>query len=342
MHVHVRPRQAVSVRQSQHKLFASSALGHQTMMVLQRPVMQAARSARALPSTSLLASGVVCPLSTSLAPPSRSFSSSSHHQIERSRLVQQAEEPKKKGILGSLLHGSAKAQKEGVIEQQSHSTSVARGKYVHEIQKHKVYPGKVDEYKELIGNFYTHIANSPAYAVKLTGSWETIVGELDTFYHIFEFEGYAGYDSAQPKIAQSKEYAEFRQKVMPLIEARTSQICQEFAFWASAPPNQYGGIYELRSYTLKPGSLLEWETEWRRGLEARRKFVEPIGAWFAQIGSLHNVVHMWQYDSLESRAATRAKAWEVETWSQTVSKTVKLCYRMQADILKPLPFSPLR
>lgn len=33
----------------------------------------------------------------------------------------------------------------------------------------------------------------------------------------------------------------------------------------------------------------------RRGIEARRKFVAPVGAWFSQIGRLHQVYHMWQY-----------------------------------------------
>jgi hypothetical protein len=33
----------------------------------------------------------------------------------------------------------------------------------------------------------------------------------------------------------------------------------------------------------------------RPGIEARRKFVAPIGAWFSQIGRLHQVHHMWQY-----------------------------------------------
>ena len=33
----------------------------------------------------------------------------------------------------------------------------------------------------------------------------------------------------------------------------------------------------------------------RKGIEARRKFVAPVGAWFSQVGRLHQVYHMWQY-----------------------------------------------
>lgn len=33
----------------------------------------------------------------------------------------------------------------------------------------------------------------------------------------------------------------------------------------------------------------------RRGIEARMKFVAPVGAWFSQVGRLHQVHHLWQY-----------------------------------------------
>lgn len=45
----------------------------------------------------------------------------------------------------------------------------------------------------------------------------------------------------------------------------------------------------MRIYNLKPGALLEWETEWRQGLEARRQHHEPIAAFFTQLGKLHQV-----------------------------------------------------
>lgn len=71
------------------------------------------------------------------------------------------------------------------------------------------------------------------------------------------------------------------------------QMNQEFNFWKSSPPVVNGGIYELRTYRLKPGALLEWENEWRVGLEARMASGHaPIGAWFSQLGRLHEVHHV--------------------------------------------------
>ncbi len=40
----------------------------------------------------------------------------------------------------------------------------------------------------------------------------------------------------------------------------------------------------MRSYRLVPGKLLEWESAWRRGLEARAKFVVSFGTCFTQFG----------------------------------------------------------
>lgn len=50
----------------------------------------------------------------------------------------------------------------------------------------------------------------------------------------------------------------------------------------------------------------------RKGLEARRPYQEPVGAWFSHVGELHTVFHIWEYPSLEEREKTRAAAWQVE------------------------------
>lgn len=50
--------------------------------------------------------------------------------------------------------------------------------------------------------------------------------------------------------------------IMPYILSRSSQMNQEFAFLPLSPPRSQGGIFELRSYELYPGKLLEWEQAW--------------------------------------------------------------------------------
>lgn len=50
--------------------------------------------------------------------------------------------------------------------------------------------------------------------------------------------------------------------MLPYLTSRSTQLNQEFAFLPSSPPRTQGGIFELRSYQLLPGKLLEWESTW--------------------------------------------------------------------------------
>lgn len=44
--------------------------------------------------------------------------------------------------------------------------------------------------------------------------------------------------------------------------SRNTQLCSEFRFLPTQPPHAEGGVFELRTYQLKPGVLLEWENAW--------------------------------------------------------------------------------
>jgi len=72
-------------------------------------------------------------------------------------------------------------------------------------------------------------------------------------------------------------------RMIPHLQSRQHQIVSEFSFWPSSPPRdsgyEDGGVYEMRTYQLQPGKLIEWEHAWRRGLEARKRFVvSPVRA----------------------------------------------------------------
>lgn len=123
-------------------------------------------------------------------------------------------------------------------------------------------------------------------------------------------------------------------QLRPLLDSRENNMMLEFSFWETSPPKITNGIYELRKYNLKVMrgnsstsvqtsqkflSLNSLDACWngkcigkggqrlvvkklradlflrRKGLECRRQFCEPVGAWFSQLGELHTVHHMWTY-----------------------------------------------
>ncbi|KAK7731483.1 hypothetical protein SLS57_001422 [Botryosphaeria dothidea] len=248
---------------------------------------------------------------------------------------------KSEGKLSRLIYGTAEGRNLDREMERSFSQVLARGKYVHSIVFHEVKPGKVDEYVKLVGEWYPKMASLPENKVHLVGSWRTEVGDCDTFVHIWEYQGYKGYHTSLHNIQSHPGFPEFDSKLKKLIHSKRTSLMQEFSFWPTTPPRQLGGVFELRSYTLHPGNLLEWETHWRRGLKARREVMEGVGAWFVQIGDLNTVYHLWQFANLEERKQRREQSWSVEGWGETVHKTVPLIQTMKSRILIPLPWSPV-
>lgn len=124
-------------------------------------------------------------------------------------------------------------------------------------------PDQVDAYKAILAEHYPKLAQDAP--VRLIGSWEVVVGELETFYHIWEYDGYEGYDRCSAALAKSEQFASLNKQLRSTLGSRSSWLTQEFAFWKTSPPRESGvkdPIYELRTYHLRPGTLLEWESNW--------------------------------------------------------------------------------
>ncbi|KAJ2611254.1 hypothetical protein H4S08_003243 [Coemansia sp. RSA 1365] len=242
-------------------------------------------------------------------------------------------------IVRSILHGSEQVRQE---TKDTLSKVLARGKYVHELATHQVRPGCMDEYKAIVSELYPHVVRTHSPGVKLVGSWETDIGDLDTAVHIWEYQGYPALSDAYSKNRADAEYQKLHRKLQPLLISRKTQIMLEFQFWPTHPPVTKGGVYELRSYTLKSGTLLEWEHNWRVGVECRRHHEEPMGAWFSQLGDLNQVHHLWQYSDLQVRKEVRESAWSENGWPETVLNTVPLIQRMSSRIMLPMSFSSLK
>ena len=113
---------------------------------------------------------------------SEALGSLSTHSTGRAREDQEAQETsKRKGKLSSLIYGTHEGREMDREIEKSFSQVLARGKYVHSIVFHSVKPDKVDEYVELVGNWYPKMAGLPENHVHLVGSWRTEVGDCDTF-----------------------------------------------------------------------------------------------------------------------------------------------------------------
>lgn len=78
-----------------------------------------------------------------------------------------------------------------------------------------------------------------------------------------------------------------------LLRNRHLQYLLAFSYWPQITPRTSHHIYEMRSYRLTPGTMIEWGNNWARAINYRKNNNEAFAGFFSQIGRLYNVHHLW-------------------------------------------------
>ncbi|HZA22731.1 MAG TPA: NIPSNAP family protein [Dehalococcoidia bacterium] len=95
-------------------------------------------------------------------------------------------------------------------------------------------------------------------------------------------------------------------------------------------------IYEMRTYTLKPGKVAEFEERFAQRLPYREKH-SPLGAfWHTEFGPLNQVIHVWPFENLQHRQEVRdamAKDPDLQRMRGT-----DLIANQESEICIPAPF----
>ena len=64
-------------------------------------------------------------------------------------------------------------------------------------------------------------------------------------------------------------------------------------------------FYEVRTYTLRPGTMAEFEERYAKRLPLRQKHSKLGAFWHTEVGPLNQVIHVYPYESFEQRTAVR-------------------------------------
>jgi hypothetical protein len=119
-----------------------------------------------------------------------------------------------------------------------------------------------------------------------------------------------------------------------------SEIVVPFAFVPEARPGKVGPVFELRYYTLKPGTLPEVAKGWEAKLPERVKLSPVVLAGGVEFGRANGFVHIWAYASLDERARVRDEARKQGVWPPPGGPERLLT--QENKILLPSAFSPLQ
>ncbi len=97
-------------------------------------------------------------------------------------------------------------------------------------------------------------------------------------------------------------------------------------------------IIEMRTYTVRPGSIAEVVKRFGDALPNRQKYGDQLVAvWQSEVGQLNQFIHVWAYDSFEQRTSVRDAAMKDPGWPP---KNSEFLVEMQNGIFHPAPFSP--
>src|SRR2546422_3412925 len=97
-------------------------------------------------------------------------------------------------------------------------------------------------------------------------------------------------------------------------------------------------IYEVRTYTLRPGgAVAEFEERFAKRKPLREKHSKLGAFWHTEFGPLNQVIHAWPYDDLQHRTAVR-EAMAKDTELAQLAGGRDLIVAQEADIMIPAPF----
>ena len=102
-------------------------------------------------------------------------------------------------------------------------------------------------------------------------------------------------------------------------------------------------FYELRTYRLKTGAVPAYlKLVEEEGIAVQAQHLGRLVGYFSsEIGPLNEIVHIWEYPSLDEREKRRAALLKDARWRVFLPKIQALIETMETKILRPAEFSPL-
>ncbi|CAI4229187.1 unnamed protein product [Auanema sp. JU1783] len=250
---------------------------------------------------------------------------------------------KSSGVVQQNLGKTGQQMDPSGWQKQSHSSLLSTSEAIYEISTHNYKPGERENYLQRFGNLKVELSEKIP-SVELVGSWTVNYGRTrDQAIHLWRYrKGYTDVDSIVKVSGSDAGIMAADNDVGKLCGRRKSILVKSFSYWREPEQRPASHVYDMRSYCLQPGSMIEWANAWAKGITFRREQNQDVGGFFAQIGQLYVVYHFWAYPSMSARHDTRTQTWAKPGWDATVAYTVPLIKKMQSKILTPTKYSQLQ
>jgi hypothetical protein len=203
---------------------------------------------------------------------------------------------------------------------------------IYEIRTYQIAPGSLAEVEKRFGEGYEYRKKfSP-----LTAFLHTEIGPLNEIIHIWGYKDLAERARVRSEAAKPGSWPP---SVSEFIRAMNSEIVTAFDFVPTPAPGKMGPIFELRYYTLKPGTLPDTAKRWEGALPERIKLSPVVFAGGIEFGRANGFVHVWAYSDMNQRMQVRDEARKKGIWPPPGGGNL---FTQETKIALPASWSPLQ
>ncbi len=204
---------------------------------------------------------------------------------------------------------------------------------IYEIRTYTLKPRSLGEVEKRFGEAYEYRKKySP-----ITAFLHTEVGTLNQIVHIW---GYADLAERARVRAEAAKDANWPPKIQEFILDMQSELVTPFPFIPEVRPGTMGPIFEMRCYSVKPGTLPNIAKRWEGAIAARTKLSPVVLAGGVEFGQANRFIHTWAYKSMDQRMAIREEARSKGIWPPPGGGDDLLA--QENKILLPASWSPLQ
>jgi hypothetical protein len=147
-------------------------------------------------------------------------------------------------------------------------------------------------------------------AGELLGCWQTEIGQLGRLLLLRGFKN--AEELAVERLRALLSADPFHGA--GVVTALSMESYAPFPFLPSVQLKPMGGIYEFRTYHLKPGGLPPTLAGWKKAIKPALEYTSHLVVNMYALDGPPRITHIWGFESLEQRAALRAKHYAAGLW----------------------------
>ncbi len=152
--------------------------------------------------------------------------------------------------------------------------------------------------------------NDPAARGDLLGIWRTDIGAIG---QLLILRGFA----TEAELRKERERALFSANTFHcagLATALSMETYAGFPFLPPVRPQHYGGIYEFRTYQLKPGGLPATLAGWEAVIAPAHEYTAHLVINMYALDGPPRITHIWGFSGVDERIKLRADHFAAGLW----------------------------